>query len=71
MSKRKKKLPNFEYIITDEDILSILHAINNDDFDFILDFLEDLEPVGVDNSTNVYSFEQILANAGIVITRNK
>ena len=70
MGKRKKKLPNFKYIITDEDILSLLHAINNDDFDFILDFLEDLEPIGVDNSP-IYSFEQILANAGIVITRNR
>ena len=49
----------------------ILNAINNDDFDYILDFFEDLQPVDKEDSENTYSFEQIIANAGIVIKRNK
>tara|TARA_Y100000114_G_C11709302_1_gene302608 strand:- start:479 stop:694 length:216 start_codon:yes stop_codon:yes gene_type:complete len=71
MKKRRKRYPSFKYIITDEDILSILNAINNDDFDYILDFFEDLQPVDKEDSENTYSFEQIIANAGIVIKRNK
>ena len=71
MAKRKKRYPNFKYVITDEDILSILNAINNDDYDYVIDFFEDLPPVNREDLQNTYSFEQILANAGIVVKGNR
>ena len=45
--------------------MDILIAFNDGNYEWILDFFETLTPVdGTDNS-KTYSFEQLLANAGI------
>ena len=61
----KVNLPNHKYVIYDRDIVDILIAFNDGNYEWILDFFETLTPVdGTDNS-KTYSFEQLLANAGI------
>ncbi len=61
----KVNLPNHKYVIYERDIVDILIAFNDGNYEWILDFLETLTPVdGTDNS-KTYSFEQLLANAGI------
>tara|TARA_R100000005_G_C4910141_1_gene148212 strand:- start:394 stop:597 length:204 start_codon:yes stop_codon:yes gene_type:complete len=64
--KRPPKIPDYNYVITEEDIIEILTALSNNDIEFVIDFLEDLEPIEEGNST--YTLEQMLANAGIVMT---
>ena len=61
----KVNLPNHKYVIYERDIVDILIAFNDGNYEWILDFFETLTPVdGTDNS-KTYSFEQLLANAGI------
>ena len=61
----KVNLPNHKYVIYERDIVDILIAFNDVNFEWILDFFDTLTPVdGTDNS-KTYSFEQLLANAGI------
>ena len=61
----KVNLPNHKYVIYERDIVDILTAFNDGNYEWILDFFETLTPVdGTDNS-KTYSFEQLLANAGI------
>lgn len=62
--KRPPKIPDYNYLITEEDIIEILTALSNNDIEFVIDFLEDLEPIEEENLT--YTLEQVLANAGIV-----
>jgi len=66
--KKPRRLPEYKYIITERDIIELLTALSNDDVDFVIDFFEDLIPV--DENSDTYSLEQILANAGIIINRN-
>ncbi len=63
------KIPNRNFIITDSDIADILIAFNNADYEWILDFFEDLEPVDNIDKAKSYSFEQLIANAGIVFEK--
>ena len=61
----KVNLPNHKYVIYERDIVDILIEFNDGNYEWILDFFETLTPVdGTDNS-KTYSFEQLLANAGI------
>ena len=61
----KVNLPNHKYVIYERDIVDILIAFIDGNYEWILDFFETLTPVdGTDNS-KTYSFEQLLANAGI------
>ena len=67
----KVNLPNHKYVIYERDIVDILIAFNDGNYEWILDFFETLTPVdGTDNS-KTYSFEQLLANAGITFQGNK
>lgn len=67
----KIPLPNSKYIIYEKDVLDILIAFNNQDYEWILDFFETLKPVEHMDELKSYSFEQLLANAGIVSRRKK
>ncbi len=55
----------YRFVITEGDITDILIAYNNQDYEWILDFFEDLEPITSTEDLTSYSFEQLLANAGI------
>lgn len=55
-------LSNEKYIISENDIIDILIAYNNQDYEWILYFFETLVPV---QDTVGYTFEEILRNAGI------
>ena len=67
----KIPLPNSKYIIYEKDVLDILIAFNNQDYELFLDFFESLEPFEHMDELKTYSFEQLLANAGIVSQRKK
>ena len=61
----KINFPNSKYVIYEQDILDILIAFNNQDYDWILYFFETLKPIDSTEDLASYSFDQILANAGI------
>ena len=63
---RDFKLPNERYTITENDIVDIIIAFNNQDYDWILDFFETLHPIDNIDDQQTYTYEQIIANAGIV-----
>ena len=44
MKRPEDKPRNFHYVITEEDILEILIAMDNNDWDYVMDFFEQLEP---------------------------
>tara|TARA_R110002051_G_scaffold5831_1_gene29297 strand:- start:6 stop:212 length:207 start_codon:yes stop_codon:yes gene_type:complete len=67
----KIELPNNKYVITERDICDILIAYNNQDYDWILGFFETLNPIDNFDNQNTYTFEQVIANAGIVIHDGK
>jgi len=67
----KIDLPNNKYIIYEKDILDILIAFNNGDYEWVLDFFETLKPIGGSEDLESYSFEQLIANAGITFQGNK
>ena len=62
----KIELPNNQYVISERDICNIIIAFNNQDYDWILDFFETLNPIDNFDNQKSYTFEQIIANAGIV-----
>ena len=67
----KIELPNNKYVITERDICDILIAYNNQDYDWILDFFETLHSIEHMDELETYTFEQIIANAGIVSYQGK
>ena len=67
----KIELPNNQYVISERDICDILIAYNNQDYDWILDFFETLNPIDNFDNQKTYTFEQVIANAGIVSTQGK
>jgi len=67
----KINLPNSKYIVYEQDILDILIAFNNQDYEWILNFFESLRPVEHMEELEAYTFEQIIANAGIVSHKGK
>jgi hypothetical protein len=62
----KIELPNNQYVISERDICDIIIAFNNQDYDWILDFFETLNPIDNFDNQKSYTYEQIIANAGIV-----
>jgi len=69
--KRPEDKPrNRHYIITEEDILEILIAMDNNDWDYVMDFFEDLEPLDTPRS-DILTLEQLVANAGLVLTSKR
>jgi hypothetical protein len=67
----KINLPNIKYIVYEQDILDILIAFNNQDYEWILDFFESLRPIEHMDELETYTIEQLVANAGISFTGNK
>ena len=67
----KIDLPNNKYIIYEKDILDILIAFNNGDYEWVLDFFESLKPVEHMEELDSYTLEQLIANAGIVSHKGK
>jgi len=67
----KINLPNSKYIVYEQDILDILIAFNNQDYEWILDFFESLRPIEHMDELETYTIEQLMANAGISFTGNK
>ena len=67
----KIELPNNQYVISERDICDILIAYNNQDYDWILDFFETLNPIDNFDNQKTYTFEQVIANAGIVSNQGK
>jgi|TARA_R110000823_G_scaffold207143_1_gene337819 hypothetical protein len=67
----KINLPNSKYIVYEQDILDILIAFNNQDYEWILDFFESLRPIEHMDELETYTIEQLVANAGISFTGNK
>ena len=61
----KIELPNNQYVISERDICDIIIAFNNQDYDWILYFFETLKPIDSTEDLTSYSFDQLLANAGI------
>ena len=62
----KIELPNNQYVISERDICDIIIAFNNQDYDWILDFFETLHPIDNIDDQQTYTYEQIIANAGLV-----
>ena len=67
----KINLPNSKYIIYEQDILDILIAFSDGNYEWILDFFESLRPFEHMEELESYSFEQIIANAGVVSHKGK
>tara|TARA_R110000796_G_C14442350_1_gene422456 strand:- start:680 stop:886 length:207 start_codon:yes stop_codon:yes gene_type:complete len=67
----KINLPNSKYIVYEQDILDILIAFNNQDYEWILDFFESLRPIEHTDELETYTFEQLIANAGITFRGTK
>ena len=67
----KINLPNSKYVIYEKDVLDILIAFNNGDYEWILDFFETLKPIQHMDELETYTFEQIIANAGITFKGTK
>ena len=67
----KINLPNNKYVIYEKDILDILIAFNNGDYEWILNFFESLKPVEHMEELDSYTLEQLIANAGIVSHKGK
>ena len=61
----KINLPYSKYIVYEQDILDILIAFNNQDYEWILDFFESLRPIEHMDELETYTIEQLMANAGI------
>ena len=73
---RDFKLPNERYMITENDIVDIIIAFNNQDYDWILYFFEKLVPIqNVKNHINIkqetYTFNEVIEMAGIVLPKKK
>tara|TARA_B100000029_G_scaffold246943_1_gene243865 strand:- start:181 stop:387 length:207 start_codon:yes stop_codon:yes gene_type:complete len=61
------------YVLTDDDIDRIIVAFNNDDYEWILYFFENLRKLKLKkqdvNLDETYTFEEVLSNAGIILSR--
>ena len=67
-------LPDEQYIINESDIVDILIAYNNQDYEWIIYFFESLVPVQ-DIKRNIqheptYTFNEVIKMAGIVLPKN-
>jgi hypothetical protein len=67
----KIHLPNNKYIIHEKDILDILIAFNSGNYEWVLDFFESLNPIDNFDNQKTYTFEQVIANAGIVSCKKR
>jgi hypothetical protein len=67
----KINLPNSKYVIYEKDVLDILIAFNNGDYEWILDFFETLKPIQHMDELETYTFEQLIANVGITFKGTK
>ena len=67
----KINLPNSKYVIYEQDILDILIAFNDGNYEWILDFFEALKPIEHMEDLKSYTFEQLIANTGIVSYKGK
>ena len=67
----KINLPNNKYIIYEKDILDILIAFNSGNYEWVLDFFESLNPIDNFDNQKTYTFEQVIANAGIVSCKKR
>jgi len=67
----KIELPNNKYIISERDICDIIIAFNNQDYDWILYFFETLNPIDNFDNQKTYTFEQVIANAGIISCKKR
>jgi hypothetical protein len=67
----KIHLPNNKYIIYEKDILDILIAFNSGNYEWVLDFFESLNPIDNFDNQTTYTFEQVIANAGIVSCKKR
>ncbi len=67
----KIHLPNNKYIIYEKDILDILIAFNSGNYEWVLDFFESLNPIDNFDNQKTYTFEQVIANAGIVSCKKR
>jgi hypothetical protein len=67
----KIHLPNNKYIIYEKDILDILIAFNSGNYEWVLDFFESLNPIDNTDDQKSYTFEQVIANAGIVSCKKR
>ena len=67
----KIKLPEYKYVITERDVMDILIAFNDGNYEWILDFFESLRPYEHMEELDSYTFEQLIANAGIVSHKGK
>ena len=67
----KINLPNSKYVIYEKDVLDILIAFNNQDYEWILDFFETLKPIQHMDELETYTFEQLIANVGITFKGTK
>ena len=59
------EFPEYKYVITERDVMDILIAFNNQDYDWILYFFETLKSIDNTEDLTSYSFDQLLTNAGI------
>ena len=70
-------LPEEHYVISESDVVGILIAYNNQDYEFIITFFETLVPIQNQNiKRNIqyeptYSFDEVIKMAGIVLPKNK
>ena len=66
-------LPNEQYVISESDIVDILIAYNNQDYDWILYFFESLVPVqDIERSIQpepTYTFNEVIKIAGITLPK--
>ena len=69
------KLPEEHYVISETDIVEILIAYNNQDYEWIIYFFESLIPVqNIKNHFNTkdqtYTFDEVIKMAGITLPKN-
>jgi len=68
------KLPEDRYIIHESDIMDILIAYNNQDYEWILYFFESLVPVqNIKKNIQpepMYTFNEVIKMAGITLPKN-
>lgn len=68
-------LPNEKYIISESDIVEILIAYNNQDYEWILYFFESLVPIQnikkhFNTEEQTYTFDEVIKLAGITLPKN-
>jgi hypothetical protein len=63
----KYPISEHQYVITEKDVVDILIAYNNQDYEWIIYFFETLTPIDIKitGGKESYTYEQLLANAGL------